>query len=173
MRKPASVLKICLTAAAILTAVFAHAEDYDIAPMKLQGPIFMKILGLNNQIVSGGDVTIHVIGSPEFADEIKKKIGQKIGRIKLVAVNGSDGLPTEKPSAIYIGHPSILEEALSYSRANKIMSMTGIPGLASKGVTAGIGISDGKPRILINATAMKAEGVEFNPALFKVAKVIK
>ena len=54
-----------------------------------------------------------------------------------------------------------------------MLSITGNPDLASKDVSLIVGISNGKPKILLNLSSSKGEGIEWNPAILKVAATIK
>ncbi|MDY6989244.1 MAG: YfiR/HmsC family protein [Thermodesulfobacteriota bacterium] len=82
-----------------------------------------------------------------------------------------DSLPTDKPEVIYVGSASMRDSVIEYTRANGVMSITGLPAQVKKAVTRGVGLRQGKPRILVNLTASKAEGIDWNPALLKIAAV--
>ena len=157
----------------ITAPITVLAEEYGIVPVEVQAALFLKILKFNNDIAKGDGATIYVLDSQEFADEMSKAIGRKIGKSKLTAINAGYSIPEEKPSVVYIGNSENVEEILNYTRSNKILSITGIPSMISKGVTLGVGVSDGKPKILLNYASLKLEGVNMNPAIHKIAKVIK
>ncbi len=148
------------------------AEDYKTAPVDIQVPLFMKLLAFE-QNISTGDVTIHVIGSTDFTVELKKVVGEKIGKGKLSSVSESGDLPADKPSAIYIGDEAKLDKILAYTKQNKVLSMTGIPDLVSRGVTLGIGVLAEKPKILLNIVSSKDEKATWNPAIMKVSTIVK
>lgn len=151
----------------------AWSETYSLVPLKMQAALFLKIFVFNNNINKGGDVTIHIMDAPEFAAEMRKSIGIDVGKSKLVAVNDGSDLPAEKPTVIYIGDPTKLENITRYTRSNKILSITGIPDLVAKGVTLGMGVSSKKSKILLNISSSKAEGVNWNPAILKISTMIK
>lgn len=150
-----------------------RGESYDIAPPKIQAAIFLKLLAFSKDLGSAGDISVHVIGSPEFADEMKKTVGREIGKSKIVSVEETSELPSRKPSVIYVGNPAKLEEIIAYSRSSKVLSITGIPDLVAKGVTLGIGVAEGKPKILLNVSASEKEGLAWNPAIMKISALIK
>ena len=148
-----------------------YAANIAVAPPQIQAALFVKLLSFHNGINGGGDISVHVIGAPDFAAEMTKIIGVKIGQSTLTAINegeDSDSL-TEKPSAIYIGDASKLDDVIRYTRANKVLSMTGIPELVSAGITLGIGVSGGKPRVLLNISSSKDEDIDWNHAILKVS----
>ncbi len=175
MQKLAPVIKIFfgILIVSALAAPPMHAGEYGIVPMDIQAALFLKLLGLNNDIAKGGNITIHVVNSEPFAKAMGRAIGKQIGNSKLAAVNNGSGAPVEKPSVVYIGNTNSLEELLNYTRANKVLSITGIPDMVRRGATLGVGSSGGKPKILLNLASLKREGVEINPALIKIAQIIK
>jgi len=156
-----------------MTATPMQAEEYEIVPMDIQAALFLKLLGFNNDIAKGGNITIHVVNSETFAKAMGRAIGKQIGNSKLAAVNNRSGLPVEKPSVLYIGDTNSLDELLNYTRVNKVLSITGRPDMVRRGVTLGVGVSGGKPKILLNLASLKREGVKINPALLKIAQIIK
>lgn len=150
-----------------------YGATYDNVPVKIQAAFFLKILAFNNNINKGSDISIYVINSPGFAEEMKKSLGAKVGKSKITAVAQGSDLPTQKPSAIYVGDSANLGKIIKYARSNKILSMTGAPDLVAKGVTLGICAAGGKPKILMNVSAAKEEGVNWNPVMLKISVIIK
>ncbi|MDY6989918.1 MAG: YfiR family protein [Thermodesulfobacteriota bacterium] len=172
-RKPfALVVCLCLILA-FCENDSLFAQDIDEAPPKLQAALFVKLLAFNKGLASGGDISIYVVGSQAFATAMKSGIGQRIGQGKISAVTTGDGLPTEKPEVIYVGNASMTDKVIEYTRANGIMSITGKPAQVKKGVALGVGVREGKPKILLNLSASKAEGIDWNPALLKIATVFR
>jgi hypothetical protein len=148
-------------------------EEMGVAPVPLQAALFLKLLAFDKNIASGGTVTLYVIGAPEFVAEMKKTEGKPVGTATLGKVIEGDGVPSEKPSAIYIGNDAKLSEILAYTKSNKILSITGNPALVSKDVSLVVGISEAKPKIMLNLTSSKDEGIDWNPAILKVAATMK
>lgn len=148
-------------------------EDFGTAPVSLQAALFLKLLAFDKNISSSGTVTVYVVGSPEFASEMKNAEGKPIGSATLGKVIEGPNVPSEKPSVIYIGSESSLAEILTYTKGNKILSITGNPVLISKDVSLFVGVSEGKPKIMLNLSSSKDEGIDWNPAILKVAATIK
>lgn len=148
-------------------------EDIGAAPAPLQAALFLKLLAFDKNIASGSSVTIYVVGAPEFAAEMKKTEGKPVGTSTLGKVVEGDGVPAEKPSVIYIGAEAKLSEIIAYTKSNKILSITGNPALVSKDVSLVVGISESKPKIMLNLSSSKDEGIDWNPAILKVAATIK
>ncbi|QTA89162.1 YfiR family protein [Desulfonema magnum] len=161
--------KFFIAITCLLSVCPAFAADIQKAPEQIQAAIFVKLLSFNEGLNNGGDISIHVIEDPHFAAEMKTIIGEKIGRSKLAIVSESSDLPSEKPSVIYIGDASKLDTVIRYTRANKVLSITGIPELVIRGVSLGVGISGRKPQILLNLSSSKAEDISWNHAILKVS----
>ena len=144
-------------------------------PPNIVAALIVKLIPLEKNI--GGneeDLTIYVLGAPKVADELKKLIGRKIGNASLKNIVEGDNLPEKKPNVLYVGNASHVNNAMEYTRSNKILSITGIPELVEKGVTLGIGVGeDGKPKIILNLSSTLQEGLEWNPAILKFAKTVK
>ena len=104
---------------------------------------------------------------------MKKAEGKAVGAATIGKVIEGTVVPTEKPSVIYIGSESVLSQLQTYTSTNKVLSITGNPEFVAKGVSMSVGISEGKPKIMLNLSASKDEGVDWNPAILKVAATIK
>lgn len=139
------------------------------APPKLQAALFTKLLGFYTNL-GAGDFTIHVVGNPQVAKELKGMVGKKIGKAKLAAVSEGDGPPTNGAKVIYVG--ASVKAITGYSQANGVLTITGEPVYVNDGVTLGVKIEGGKPKILLNLTSTKAEGVNWNPQILKVASTV-
>jgi hypothetical protein len=162
--------------AVISASVFVRlswSEDIGVAPAPLQAALFLKLLAFDKNIATGGTITIYVVGAPEFAAEMKKTEGKPVGTATLGKVIEGDGVPTEKPSVVYIGADAKLAEFIAYTKGNKILSITGNPALVSKDVSLIVGTSEGKPKIMLNLSSSKDEGIDWNPAILKVAATMK
>jgi hypothetical protein len=151
----------------------ALCQDVTEAPVTLQAALFLKLLPFDKNIVSTGAVTIYVANAPEFAAEMKKAEGKLVGSAVISKVIDGKGVPTEKPSVLYIGSESGLKELVAYTKENKVLSISGKPDLSSKDISLFVGISNEKPKILLNLSASKDEGIDWNPAILKVAATIK
>ncbi len=145
------------------------------APAQLTAAFIIKLAAFEKNLSgSEKDITIYVMGAPKIAKEFKKGIGKKIGKTILKNIVEGKRLPNTKPSILYVGNSSKLKEALKYTRSNKIPSVTGIPKLVNEGVTLGIGIGkDGKPEIFLNLASSAEEELNWNPAIMKIAKIVK
>ncbi len=173
MRLPNRV--IVLTIYLILSVNIQLFAQVNKAPANVAATLTIKLLTMEKNISgSGGDVTIYVMGSGDVAKELKNAVGKAIGSAKLSDVISGDELPAVKPTILFVGDPSTADQAVQYTRSQKIASVTNIPELVAKGVTLGLGIGgDGKPKILLNISSSSEEGLDWNPAIMKIAQVVK
>lgn len=145
------------------------------APAKVAAPLILKLCALEKNILNNADnISIYVLSAPEVTKEFKQVLGQKLGQLTVKSVEEGNELPKTKPSILYIGDATKVENAIKYTQTNKILSATGIPELIKKGVTLGIGLGeDDRPKILLNLNSTVKEGLNWSPAIMKIAMTIK
>ena len=168
----ASVTCVCLFFVLLGTSS-SLAEDVEVAPAAVQASLLVKLLAFNKHLASGCDICVHVIRCPEFAAAMKKGIGIPVGKGRISSVTEGDGLPTERPAVVYVADSSMTDAVIEYTRANDVLSMTGLPDQVEKGVTLGVGVKEGKPKILLNVSSSKQEDIDWNPAVLKIATIYK
>jgi len=150
------------------------AAQTENAPASLAVALTLKLTAFEKNISSSDSISIFVFGAPTVAEEFQTMIGNAIGNSALKAVQQGDTLPEQPPTILFIGPESDIDQAITYSRQHKILSITATPALVNKGVTLGIGVgNDGKPAIKLNLTSTIEEGITWNPAIMKIAKTVK
>lgn len=140
----------------------------DAAPAKLQAALIMKLLPLYSNL-GNKPFTIHVIGADDVASMLRGSLGQSAGKAKLAKVTTGD-TPSAGAQVVYIGKDAV--SGTAWTQSNKALSITGDPNLVTSGVTLGIAMEAGKPKIFLNLTSSKAEGADWNPAILKVAETL-
>lgn len=155
---------------AFLALAFAAPATAQEAPPKLQAALIMKLLAFYTNL---GDkpFSLYVLGNDAVAGQLKGMIGQKAGKATLNGVESGDAIPGDKYDVIYVGKD--VADAIAYSQSNKALSVTGKNGFVNDGVTLGIGVEGNKPKILLNLSSSKAEDINWNPAILKVAATIQ
>ncbi len=173
-KRPTTLLLTVLFIVSIICIDHAFAQMKD-APADVAAAIIIKIAAFEKKVSSEEkSITIYVLGDPAVAAEFKKGIGQSIGKATLKNVERGAGLPGSPPDILYIGDRTNIKAVLEYTHTNKVLSATGIPDLVEKGVALGVGIGeDDKPKVLLNLTGSAEEGLNWNPAVIKIAKTIK
>ena len=145
------------------------------APSSIQATLMVKLLSLNKTLNKGGDVTILVLGSRKVAMSMKAIVGTSIGKSTLVNIAIIADVPNVAPqglTAFYVSDPNRIVEVTNYCRKYKIQSMTGEPQLVGKGVTIIVGKEGKHPKILVDMKNAKKEGIEFEPAIRKIATIL-
>ena len=176
--KKSAKLGVLLLVTLFVTLLFriglGEAQIKD-APPDVAAAIIVKVAGFEKKISdSEKGITIYVLGNPEVAAELEKGVGQPIGKSTLKSVEKGNSLPGSPPDILFTTDKSKVNAVLDYARANKVMSVTSIPDLVDKGIALGVGIGDDdKPKILLNLTGSGDEGLNWNPAVIKIAKTVK
>ncbi len=161
------VLAVILVFAA---ANFSYAQKE--SPASVAAALTLKLAGFNNKL--SGSVKIFVVGNDALAAELKKGEGKPLGKAKLEAVDAGGDVPSAKYDIIVCGASGKVGAVSSYAKKNKILSVTNIPSIMQKGISLGIGVGDdNKPKIMLNLTQSSDEGIDWNPAIMKVAETVK
>lgn len=150
--------------------VFLAAND---VPADLQVALLSKLVFFYKNVrTDGGGISIYVLGDQAVLDELKTKEGKLFGIKKLVKVDGGAELPSEVPSVLFVNDEAKAADAVAYAQKNKILSVTSNPKLVNQNITLGLGNEGGKPKIILNLSSSKEEGIEWNTAILKVAETV-
>ena len=154
----------------LLSALWGTPAVAAEAPAKLQAALIFKLLPFYTNL-GGKPFNIYVLGADDVAAELKGFVGKAVGKSTLNKVESGAALPSDKFEVVYVGQD--IANAIAYTQSNKVLSVTGKDGFVNDGVTLGIGIEGKKPKILLNLSSSKAEEINWNPAILKVAATIK
>jgi hypothetical protein len=167
------VKKTAICLALLFARVSFGAEGI---PTNLQAALLTKVLSYTQQL--GGQaksaVIIGVLNSGEMSALLKKaaeksKDDIQVREIKLENINGVNVLYL--PAGI---SAESINKVKAITRAKKILSVSGDPSsVLDQDVTMSFSQKNNKPRILINVTAGKEEGVKFSAKLLKIADLKK
>lgn len=172
MTKRASRVGRLVVAVLLIFCVTTSTGGVSKAPESVQAALFVKLLAFHKGVASGEQVVVYVADAGEFATELRKAIGQKIGAAKLVEVTSGSDVPETKPTVIYVGTEELVASLTAYARKHDVLTITGVPELAKKGVSLGVGMENDKPAVLLNPSASKQESAEWDPAIFKIARTV-
>jgi hypothetical protein len=168
MKRVKSIFGIWIIGIIFFLSAQSHGQTKE-APASITAALLVKVIGFEKNI-SGNNIVVYVLDSNELYNELKKLIGQA----NIKAVQSGSSLPSSKPSILFVADESKVADATKYTQRNNVLSATNIPDLVSKGVTLGFGVGeDNKPKILLNVTSSAKEGLDWNPAIMKVAQIIK
>ena len=184
-----------MTVCLILLSVETCLPQEMALPARSQVPLFLKILTCDRKLEtrSGNDIVIAIIYQRKFRTSlnvmeemmsaITESPGDKIGNmaVRWTAIdisheeNLAAAIARDNIDIFYVAPLRVvgMESLFGISREKKIMTLTGVPEYVESGLSVGIGTKGQKPLIIINITAAKAEGVDFNSQLLKLARVIE
>lgn len=166
-----------------------------VVPMNVQVPLLLKILRFNRtqQFKTADELVIGIVYQGKFRtslnlkDEFMKEIGNSSSAkyyhkpIRCLPIDlGDAGDLTEAMAGVNVDvlyvtplRAVAMETIAGVSRAKKIVTLTGVPDYVEAGLAVGTDAKGGKPLIVINVTAAKAEGADFSSQLLKMSKVIE
>lgn len=158
----------------VIMSTHLFAGDVKQAPNDVAVALLVKVLSFEKRLSITDEITIFVMDNHELAQAFLEAKGQKIGRGTIAEIITGSQLPRRKPSIICIGANVNIDDVKKYTRENEVMSITILPDMVDEGVSLGVGVGeDNKPKILLNLSASKEEGLEWNTAIMKSAKVVK
>jgi hypothetical protein len=167
------------------------AQDMDV-PMRVQMPILLKVISFDRQLhsraqrgvivgvlmqrgnrasVIAHDQAVEILTAPGTAvDGIPVRVVTfDLDRQSLQAVFANTTLThlyVTPLRAVDIG------ELASEARTAHVTTMTGVPEHLGRGLSIGVGLRGGRPRILVNVDASRAEGAELSAELLKLAELV-
>ena len=147
-------------------AININSQGMDV-PANLQAALFQKIFMFNKTLQSKG-VDVAVLSADGSGDDIASAF--IAAGIKAKVVQGSS-VPAGA-TVVYIMPGVSSPKAECASKG--VFSISGVGANAERGnVAIGIGVEGGKPKIIVNASQLKAEGQEVSADLLKIAKVVQ
>lgn len=125
-------------------------------------------------IASQEEVSIYVMGNPAITDALQMYVDQSLGKAILKKLDSGDTPPAETPTILFLGDAGLVNKASSYCQENGVLSITNIPSAVKKGISLGIVLNEsGAPTLLLNPNETAKEGKNWNPAIMKMAQVVK
>jgi hypothetical protein len=184
---------LALLLAFLTTAPALRAESMALSA-DVQVPLLLKILTYDRQLEAkaGADLVIGIVHDPtdkdsaKAADEIAttlykftgktvKKLPIKYFLIEYTKASELEAFVKAKSiNMLYVtpGVARALPDIIRISQARHLTTTTGVPDYVRKGVAVGLGERQNKPQILINLSASKSEGSEFDATLLRIATVV-
>jgi hypothetical protein len=164
-------------------------------PLDLQAKLLLKILTFDRNLEKRADsaVVVGIVYNPEDTDskKVKSEFSKALGKYSDKKVKGLpvsqiglkysswanllNNIRSYNVSVLYVtsGNSDNLEEILKASRADSVLTVTGVLKYVEEGVSIGIGLKENKPQIMVNLSSAEAEGTDFSSQLLRLAKVIE
>ena len=173
-------------AAVIALTLASTAQSADELPQQIQGALLHKLLGYDRNLPSRSPQSVEIALIAESAAEVSKLAqlqGKKIqGKsVKITVITNTDpaglaiALDGASTNAVYLAgktNDATLKATLAWATAKKIPVFGGSRSLAEKGTAVGFAIEGGKPRIIINVKASRAQGMNFPSRVLRLATLI-
>ncbi len=193
MRLINQICRLILIVGAFASTI-SYAQELTL-PVEHQYSILQKILGYDRNLKQrcGEDITIAVIYQSRYSlSEIVMEDLMEIFETS-DATNLISGLPVNfvlidlsemkleptyagaKIDVFYVAplRATSISKIFEISRPNQILTVSTVIDYNYLGLSVGFDLIDKKPKILINHTASKAEGVDFKSSLLKYAVIIE
>jgi len=186
--------RVVLTIMLVFFWTTALCAQEMVVPVKLQLALLLKVLTYDRNLKqrAGDELVIAICYQQEYEKSVKTK-DELLKMIKASPVDKIENIPL-RFSSIDIGENDLatalskddvdvlyltplrdvsIQRIAAVSRDRKTRTLTGVTDYVKSGLAVGIGLKEGKPLIIINLPAAKAEGADFSSQLLKLAKVIQ
>lgn len=167
------------------------AQEMDV-PMRVQMPILLKVISFDRRLHARAprDVVIGVVMqrgnrasvvAHDQAVEVLTAPGTSVDGIPVRVVtfdldrqSVQDILDNTVLTHLYVTPLRAIDigELASLARAAQVTTMTGVSEHLDRGLSIGVGLRAGRPRILVNVNASRAEGAELSAELLKLAELV-
>ena len=184
------------TATLLSVLLMASSSPVDMAvPIDVQHPLFLKILSYDRKLPArvGSEIVIGIAYQSRYRpsvaarDELARVMETTSVRsvkdipVRYVAIELSSSkalaqsIKEHGVDVLYVCPLRAFEsEAIALqSRSAGITTLTGMPDYVEAGLAIGVDLKDGRPEILVNLSAAKAEGAELSAKLLKLARIVK
>jgi hypothetical protein len=172
----------------------ASADNGNVPP-ELQAKLFLTALTYDKNLEKRAheQVDIGLVYFPESAQSREealnlattlegfkdKKISGRSFQTVLFTYNGNEDLKKkivdEHIDVLFIarGEKQLVHEVLKVTQSEKVLSCTSkAEYVTSCGVTMAVGLKDNKPKIYLNLSSAKREGVDFSAKFLRVAEIV-
>lgn len=184
-----------LAAAALLaSATLLHAEGMPV-PVQTQAALFAKVLQYDRKLSvrAGGDIVVGILHQSKLRESaaVARDAAAAFATQKTIAAlpvsvvtldlddpaiagNLRGSLESRKVDVLYVC-PLRAFDVASIAKSTSalgVLSLTGVPKYADA-LSVGLDMTAGKPQIVVNLAASRAEGADFASDLLRLARVIK
>lgn len=167
------------------------AQDMDV-PVRVHVPILLKVISFDRHLRAraGSDIVVGVV--MQGRNRASVVAGEEAASIMATAGTTVDGIPvrvvvfdldrqtiqqilaTETLTHLYIPPLRAVDigHLAGHARAARVVTMTGVADYLPRGISVGVGLRAGRPRILVNVGASRAQGADFSAELLKLADLV-
>ena len=148
--------------------------------LDLASRIFLKILLLDRHLEekTSNRIVVGVIGSDAAHRAFSALRGQRIDQshdfvlAEVIRYESLDEV-SPRPTILYVGPDASPEEVTTFTRRNSILSVTTVTGYLERGISVGLAIENGKPRVVLNLINSNREGLRWSSRMLKISRVVR
>ncbi len=161
-------------------------------PESSQVPIFLKLLTYDRSLATDDATPIRIgvlvqsdspasaASAKAFLSALEGMRGKTInGRgFEVQRLDGSEGLSNHLAEKgidiLYVaeGNETDLERIKSATRHRNVLTLSGNGEIAKRGLSIGLGLREGRPRIMVNLEALQAEGHVLDARVLRLCEVV-
>jgi len=186
------VLPAALTA--LLLAAPTRGDEMDV-PLDVQLPLLLKVMtydqNTGQRSPNGFYVAVAYSSAIPLSMKAKDAVMPTISKLRLANIDdkpvswtfvdlAKSGdlaklFKTEPVTAVYVtpGLKEQIPEIVKSCQESRVTTITGVSAYVAEGLSVAIGREEGKPKIVVNIAASKAEGSSFSASLLGLARVIR
>ncbi len=145
-------------------------------PAPLTSALMLKIVELEQSLSEGQKLTIAVINDKPLARILLSRQGKAIKNSqlnKILPINNLSELREVIPDIIFVGRTSSTKNIIKFANTHNILTITENIEAVSQGVILALYNNEGIPGILLNLSASKANGFQWQPEILNVASILK
>ena len=167
-------------ALALVLSSAPRALAEEMSNLDLASRIFLKILLLDRELASKTSyrVVVGVIGSDAAHRAFSALRGHFLDQshdFVLADVVHYDSLDADspRPTVLYVGPDASPEEVTAFTRKNSVLSVTTVGEYLERGVSVGLTVENGKPRVVLNLLNSNREGLHWDSKMLKISRVVR
>lgn len=180
--------------ACLLVAALATATEERTVPPVAQLPIYFKVLTYDRTLWDSPAPTLRIgLLHRLDSEDSRANLEAMITSLEQSAHRTLNGLPFEyvtltwsQPEdlarqlsgadldVLYVtaGHGNFLERVSGHTRALGVLSLAGAAGDVGRGLSVGLSLEDGRPRLEVDLGALAAEGHQLDARVLRLCKVV-
>ena len=190
-RVKCSLVALLLLACTVPAFLPLSAQEMDV-PVRMQVPILLKVISFDRHLHTRAprEVVVGVLMQGGYRASVVAR--DEAVEVLTAPATSVDGLPvrvvifdldrqdirevfTNRPlTHLYVTPLRAIDirELAAHARTARVTTMTGVTEQLSGGLSLGVGLRDGRPKILVNVGASRAEGADLSAELLKLAELI-
>ncbi|MDP4985061.1 YfiR/HmsC family protein [Pseudoalteromonas tunicata] len=142
-------------------------------PASLQVILISKILSYEASLSKKEQVSIYIIASPEIYRSFYKLKTKGYSEIKIDKLEIGAQLPDPGFDLVYVADEKLIGQAIEYATANHALLISSHSSWVKKGITLGLGATDGRPKFYLNLTTSTASGLQWDDKILSIAQTVR